>query len=113
MKISAEQQGDTTIMSFSGRLDGTTVQQAEQQFLPLVDQGRVRFVFDLTELEYISSAGLRFMLLAAKKTKAMSGRVALYGLTDNVREVFEISGFLAIFQVFESRDEAVRFAAGR
>jgi len=113
MMLEVEHEGEMAILRFAGRLDGTTVRQAEERFLPLAEQGTGRFVFDLTGLEYISSAGLRFMLLAAKKTKTLNGRVALHGLTDNVREVFEISGFLSIFPVFSSREEALAYAAER
>jgi anti-sigma B factor antagonist len=111
MQITTEMQGDIRVVRIHGRLDGTTMQAAESAFLPLLEQGDRRFVLDLADLEYISSAGLRFMLTAAKKTKAAGGKIALCGLRHNVYEVFEISGFLRIFAVFATREEATAHVA--
>lgn len=109
MKMSVEQQGEVRLIHLSGRLDGTTMQEVEQGFLDLVEQGTTRFVFDLSELEYISSAGLRVMLLSVKKMRAIGGKIALCSLTENVQEVFHISGFSTIFSIFSVREEALRY----
>src|SRR5690606_24301961 len=96
------------IIEISGRLDGATMAELEAKFLQLVDSGSKQFVFGLSELEFISSAGLRVMLLAIKKTRAAGGKLALFGLQHNVQEVFRISGFSNIFPIFSSLDEAVQ-----
>ncbi|THF76864.1 STAS domain-containing protein [Cohnella fermenti] len=111
MDVTIEKQGEVRIIRIGGRLDGTTMQQLEAQFLELAGSGCSRFVFDLTELDYISSAGLRVMLLAVKKTKAAGGRLALYGLNDNVSEIFRISGFSTIFSLFGTSAEALAFVS--
>lgn len=107
-----EQQGDLCHLILRGRLDGLTVGQVEERFLQLVDEGVQRFVCDMTELEYISSAGLRFMLLSVKKTRAVQGKIALCGLSKSVEEVFQISGFSTIFSIFATKEEAVAHVSG-
>ena len=64
-------------------------------------------VLDLARLDYISSAGLRVVLLLAKKLKQAGGALALCDIQPSVREVFEISGFLAILTVCDTRAQAV------
>jgi len=72
-----------------------------------VEKGEHRIVLDLGRLDYISSAGLRVVLLLAKKLKQLGGALILCDIQPNVREVFEISGFLTILKVCASREEAV------
>ncbi|MEO8329077.1 MAG: STAS domain-containing protein, partial [Candidatus Nanopelagicales bacterium] len=59
------------------------------------------------ELDYISSAGLRVLLGAAKKLRASGGTLGMFGLNQSVREVFDISGFSAILSVYPSEAEAL------
>jgi anti-sigma B factor antagonist len=111
MNISVDKGDAALTLALSGRLDGTTVQAVEEAFLKELEGGATRFVFDLERLDYVSSAGLRVMLLAAKKTRAIGGKLALFGLNDNVKDVFEISGFHKIFALFATRSEADSFVA--
>lgn len=111
MNLTMDSIGDIRLFRPDGRLDSTTMQQVEAPFLDTVKEGGKLFVFDLSKLEYISSAGLRVMLMAVKKTRAAGGKIALFGLSDNVMEVFQISGFTAIFSIFDTEDEAVRFTS--
>jgi len=111
MNVTIDRQGEVTVFRLDGRLDGTTANTLEHDYLAKLEEGATRFAFDLGQLEYVSSAGLRVLLLAAKKTRAAGGRIALFRLNTSVKEVFEISGFRSIFAVFETGDEAVSFAA--
>ena len=65
----------------------------------LIGDGAPRLAVDLSKLEYISSAGLRVLLVVAKKVQQAKGKVVLFGLAPNVREVFSISGFDQIFSI--------------
>jgi len=109
MEVKVEQAGKAVVIRLCGRLDAATAGSVENAFLERAEQGVKSFAFDLGGLGYISSAGLRVMLLAAKKTRSAGGKLALFGLGDTVREVFEISGFLAIFAIFGSEDDALAF----
>ena len=63
---------------------------------------------NLAGLEYVSSAGLRVLLVTAKKLSRQNGKIVLCGLQDTVREVLTISGFLSIFQVAADEAEAAK-----
>lgn len=99
--------GDVAVLSPSGRLDSNTSKSFESELIPVVESGPGAVVVDLSNLQYVSSAGLRVLLVAAKRSKAGGGRLALSGMSDQIREVFDISGFSAIFTIFATRDEAV------
>ena len=82
-----------------GRLDGTTAAAAEREILGLLVDGVSSITIDLSELDYVSSAGLRVMLVSAKAAKAKGGKVLLLSPKPAIMEVLTISGFDKILQV--------------
>jgi anti-anti-sigma factor len=82
-----------------GRLDSNSGPVFEKELLAHIDGGSRRLLLDLSGLSYISSAGLRVILVAAKKMKAVGGKLVLSGLNAQVAEVFEISGFNRILDI--------------
>jgi anti-anti-sigma factor len=90
-----------------GRLDSATGPAFEKDLLRQIDGGRLRLLLNFGELQYISSAGLRIVLLAAKKMKSAGGKMALCSLNPQIAEVFEISGFSNILDIHPTRDAAV------
>lgn len=96
-------------LSISGRLDAVSAVEADKSFSALLDAGHKKLLFNLTKLEYISSAGLRVLLVVAKRIQQDGGKVVLCALSDNVKEVFEISGFSSIFSIFTTVEEAVKY----
>jgi anti-anti-sigma factor len=98
-----------TILSPKGRLDSATAPAFEQEFLRASATGLSRLLIDFSELTYISSAGLRVVLKAAKRMQSEGGRVALCALGPQVAEVFDISGFssLSIFSIHPARAAAL------
>jgi anti-sigma B factor antagonist len=111
MNITDRTVNDIAIVEIEGRLDANTSGVLEAKFLQLVEQGSMKFIFDLSKLDYVSSAGLRILLVAAKKMKAVKGKLALIQMTDNVKEVFDMSGFSAIFSIYENEADAARALA--
>lgn len=95
--------GAATVFSPAGRLDSNSTGAAEKLVLARMDEGATRIVFDFADLDYISSAGLRLILVAAKRVKAAGGKLALCNMQDHIREVFAMSGFLAILTVCPDR----------
>ncbi len=91
----------------SGRLDANNSAQFEKDMLEVLDRSPHGMVMDFSELGYVSSAGLRVVLLAAKKVKAAGGTFVLCGLSPSVSEVFKISGFLSILTVVPDRGAAL------
>ena len=72
-----------------------------------------RIVVDFSEVDYISSAGLRVMLTLAKRVRDAKGALVICSLGDAVKQVFELAGFLPLFSIEGSRDGAVRAVASR
>lgn len=99
MEFAEERSGDVVIVKLSGRLDSHTAQSAEESFARVLESDALHLAIDLAKLEYISSAGLRVLLVVAKKVQQTNGKVVLFGLVRNVREVFSISGFDRIFAI--------------
>lgn len=87
------------VIALSGRLDAAGAPATEAELSGALGLVAPRLVIDLTGIDYISSAGLRVLLVVAKKVQQANGKVVLFGLGDNVREVFEISGFDTIFSI--------------
>jgi anti-anti-sigma factor len=79
----------------------------EDRFTTLLDGASKQLLLDFTELDYVSSAGLRVLLIAAKRVKACQGRLAICALRPDVLEVFEISGFTKIFSLYPTRAQAL------
>ena len=96
-------------LSISGRLDAVTAVEADKDFNNLISEGHKSLLINLTELDYISSAGLRVLLVVAKRIQHNNGQVVLCALSENVNEVFEISGFSSIFSIFANTEEALSF----
>jgi anti-anti-sigma factor len=92
------------IARIEGRLDATTAPEAEAVLQDMVAQGPV--LADLEQVRYVSSAGLRVLLKAAKQAQAAQHRFAVFGLQPTVREVFEISGFDRIIATYASLADA-------
>ncbi|MCR8657456.1 STAS domain-containing protein [Paenibacillus endoradicis] len=109
MNIHIEQKDLATAIALEGRLDGVTMQQLEQQLVQLLEQGYKHFLFHLERLDYISSAGLRVMLFAIKRTKVIQGSVVLCAMQSNVKDIFDLSGFSSIFTICNSEEEAWAF----
>ncbi|BBU32774.1 anti-sigma factor antagonist (plasmid) [Burkholderia sp. THE68] len=102
-----EVQGDVLIVSLAGALNSINSAQVEADIQRRLDQGINQVLFDLSGLGYISSAGLRVVLIAAKRLKQSAGRLVLCGIHDQIREAFEISGFLNILNVADTRASAL------
>ena len=111
MQITVTTQDGVIIAVLVGRMDAMTTVEFDRWFSEQLTCGETRLVLDLQGLEYISSAGLRSLLAAAKQIKTKNGSLLLCQLVGTVEEVFRISGFLAIFKTFGSVDEALKSLA--
>lgn len=107
MEIREEQQDTVTIVTPVGRLDSASAPALDERLAAMVAGGARRVVVDFSQVEYISSAGLRVMLVLAKKLKDGHGALALCGMLDTVREVFNLAGFLRLFTIEAARSAAV------
>ncbi len=108
MDITTQTRNDVTVVAIAGNLDSNTSPQAQQAIDGVLAGGGKRIVVDFTALDYISSAGLRVLLGAAKRLSGAGGALHLFGLNATVREVFDISGFSTILPVFATEAEALK-----
>jgi anti-sigma B factor antagonist len=99
MEISTSMQQDVTVVALAGRFDAQSAGQVDAGLQARFQEGVKKLVVDMGQVEYVSSAGLRVLLAAAKKTNALGGRLVLCGLQPYVLEVFEVAGFTSIFQI--------------
>ena len=107
VQIHTTKQANGTVVQFQGRVDATSAPSVEQALVAVIDQGEKRLIIDCAGMEFISSAGLRSLLLAVKKMKASGGAIGLAALQPNVKEVFDISGFSALFTIHATTVEAL------
>lgn len=108
MQITEETAGEVLVLKPSGHLDTRTQHEFEERVLAKLNAGQRRFLIDMSGVEYISSAGLRVMLMLAKKLTSTDGQLVLSGMNDHVHQVFEISGFTGVFTIRKTTDEGLR-----
>ena len=106
MEIKNFTQEGHTIVELSGSLDSNTTTQAQETILPLV-VSKCCMIMDLTKCNYISSAGLRLLLMAAKQLTNAGGWLTLAGLSDEIKDVMEMTGFSAFFKAYPTVKEAM------
>lgn len=99
MKITKNTQGDITTLALEGRLDTVTCTQLANELSIVFEEGAKSLVFDLSALEYISSAGLRVLLTAQKKVNALGTEMKIIGANETVKEIFDITGFSGIMTI--------------
>lgn len=106
MKVTTTQSENTAVAAVNGRVDSANAKDLDQELSKIIDGGVNQLVVDCSELSYISSAGLRALLVAIKKTNAAGGGVAMCQVPPHIREVLEVSGFTRLTKVFDTPAEA-------
>lgn len=113
MEITEERRNGLVILSVQGRLDASNAGVLESKFLTLIAGGDRRFVLDGARLDYISSAGLRVLLVARKRLGPSDGVIVLCALKEQIKEIFDIAGFSSIFSIYGTQDEALAAQPGQ
>ena len=108
MNIVVNKIGEINVVQVEGRLDTTNYGELEAELTKLTDNNEKYILLDLDNLEYISSSGLRVLLIFLKKMKAADGRFMLCGMSGEIRDIFEISGFVNIFEIFDDQEAALK-----
>ena len=112
METRTDRTGGVLVVRTGGRLDGVNAREFEDALQDVIDDSDRAVILDLGRLTYISSAGLRVILLVAKTLQRQDGNLAVCSLSGPVREVFEISGFDKIIQTHDSQAEAIAALTG-
>jgi anti-anti-sigma factor len=112
MHIGEERVGGALVIAPEGRVDSDSSTELERLVVSRIDAGDKRLVLDLSSVEYISSAGLRVLLMAAKRLKGPPAALVLCGMGPSVRTVLELAGFLPLFAVEAGREQALARVRG-
>lgn len=107
MKIEETKSGRTLVVAVDGRLDARSAPSFQDQLLGRIEGGETALLLDLSGLDFLSSAGLRVLLIVAKRLRDGDGRFAVCSLRDNIDEVFRISGFASIIDIHPDRQTAL------
>ncbi|MDJ0597885.1 MAG: anti-sigma factor antagonist [Crocosphaera sp.] len=106
MEINLKNQQDVCIAELIGDMDGQTSSMVQEKLLPLLTP-QSKIILNLTEVEYMSSAGLRVLLNLYKQAKNQAGQVILIGLSEDVKDVMEVTGFLNFFTLSNNLETAL------
>jgi anti-anti-sigma factor len=108
MELTEAKRGDVVIITVKGKLDVFTSPALEEKLRGLIAAEEKQVVVDLSEVDYISSSGLEAFLVGAKKAREISGQLALCGLKDQIRQIFDVTHFSSIFSIYPSQEEAIK-----
>lgn len=97
--ITINEENDGMRAIFEGRLDTPAAVKAQQEITPLLENADKTIILDCTNLEYISSSGLRLFLTIRKETGAKGGKVIIENINDELRKVFMMTGFFNLFEI--------------
>lgn len=106
MEINTQTQEHITVITIQGELDGKTVPLAQEQIEPLLLAGS-KILVDMSDVDYMSSAGLRLVLLLHRKLTQLQGQLVLVGLSEELRDTMSATGFLEYLTTCESLDEGI------
>jgi anti-sigma B factor antagonist len=100
-----------TVATLVGELDGRTAPIVQDRLMAL-PQPQSKALIDMSGVSYISSAGLRALLMLYRRMAANDGRVALIGLSEHIRDVMSVTGFLEFFDTYDTLDEGLSALKG-
>ena len=99
---------DAWLIGVSGRLDHIQTPELEAELIGLLAQGHKRFLVDLSDVTYVNSGGLRCLVTVWRESTEKDGSITICGLDPRVEEVFFIVGFDKVFDIFPTREDALR-----
>jgi anti-anti-sigma factor len=108
MNITKEKTDNFCVLNIEGRIDTTNFNEFETEITLLFNSGEKNIIFNCSGLNYISSSGLRVFLITQKKSISLNGKLHLCCLQPAIKEIFDISGFSTIFNIFGTLEEALK-----
>ena len=107
VEVNESSDGAVTIVAVKGRLDSVSAPTLGERLSGALSAPSRRLLIELSQLEYISSAGFRVLLIAAKRAAETDGQIVLAGVSGKLRQLFDLGGFLDLFRICGSRDEGI------
>lgn len=111
MDINITEKDGISIAGIIGNLDTATSFDAQEKILPLITKD-IKIIIDMIKCEYVSSAGLRTLLLIAKKIRQVGAKGVMSCVSDEIKDVMEMTGFDDMFDTFLTVDEAINVLKG-
>jgi anti-anti-sigma factor len=108
MNVIEETKNDIVILRLEGRLDATTSPQIEAKISQITESGKNKVIFNLQNMDYLSSAGMRVLLAVTKKIKSLNGKFIVCSLSDDVFEIIKMAGFNQILHIVSNEDKALQ-----
>ncbi len=108
MNVTEQQLNDYLVVSVEGRLDTNQSEGFEKKMMEILQQGHKKIILDCKGLNYISSSGLRIFLIMQKKMMGTGGTFKVASMQPGIKEVFDMSGFSMIFNIFNDLDSALK-----
>lgn len=102
-EVNISQDDSVTVVELVGELNTTTAPDIQKQILPLAEPGS-KILLDMTQVGYMSSAGLRVLLSLYRQISASDGKIVLIGVNEEIENVMSVTGFLSFFTLSESRE---------
>jgi len=107
MELETVQEGAVVSVAIKGRLDSAGSDQLKEHLSQLLDSGTTRLVIDFGEVAYISSAGFRVLMVAARRAEQAKGALALSGISGEARRLFDLAALTEMFTILPDRAQAV------
>lgn len=108
MEVRTEQYKRCDVVAASGRVDSQTAPQLEAALEEILDAGRYNIVFDMDDIDFVSSAGLRVMIAVQKTCKKWNrGELVLANVPQRIYETLDLAGFVPLFQIHDDMVDAV------
>ena len=107
LSVKENREGQVLVLSPQGRIDSVNAREFQALVTGYVDGGEENMIVDLSNLDYISSAGIRVMQLASKALKEAGGQFLLCAMRDHIGKVFRISGFDRVIAISDTLEDAL------
>ncbi|HPI38138.1 MAG TPA: STAS domain-containing protein [Ignavibacteriaceae bacterium] len=108
MTITEKEVNGISVIQIEGKLDINTFDILENKLNGLLEKGIKKLLVDCTGLTFISSTGLRILIMAQKKLSAVGGVIGLFGLNETTRKIFDITVYDKLFPIFNDEASAVK-----
>ncbi len=109
LNIELEEIPPKIVLRIEGRLDAPSSPTLEKKIHSLLEEDHLFLVLDFSQIDYLSSAGMRLLLSTTKKLKAKGGSLALFSIVEEVMEIIKLAGFEKILNIFKTEQEALQF----
>lgn len=107
MEVTQTMVQDVNVVGLVGDLDGSTAPNVQAQIVPLIVPG-AKLILDMNKVSYMSSSGLRMLLVTYRMITSKSGKVILVGLSEDIQDTMAMTGFLGFFTYVQTLDEGLK-----